>query len=131
MESENTYYCSAAEYNAICTRLETPFQPEILCYWYGESSEDYFDYEYKSYTLTNEQAAVISQVLETVAPSTLGTEFFLDYDWSVPLESCSADMLLRRNDMEIAVRADTYYLVVYDGAEKLVYTVPSSLNNIL
>lgn len=128
-ESENAYYCNATDYDAICARLETPFEAEILCYWYSEYSDDYFDYEYKAYTLTNEQMAAISQVTETVEPKAMEKEFLLDYDWSVVLDGCSADMLLRRSDMEIAVRGDTYYLVVYADVQNLVYTVPASMND--
>ena len=128
MDEEYIYYCQASAYDAICARLELPFEAEILCYWYSEYNDDYFDY--KPYTLTDEEAAAINQVKQTTEPKVMETDWLLDYDWSVALESRSADMLLCRNDMEIAVQGDTYYLLVSGDEENLVYTVPAELNDI-
>lgn len=124
---EETYYCKEADYEALCARLEAPFEPDILCYSYEELNEDTFEYEYIYYTLTEEQAAAVRQITQTAEPKTMEEGFLLDYDWSLFLESCSADMLLRRIDMEIAVSGEKYYLVAHEEEQTLVYTVPETL----
>lgn len=130
LESENSYYCNAADYDALCARLEAPFEADILCYRYSMFDEDTYDYTSDSYTLTEAQFSAVRQVVETVAHKVQEDGWMLDYDWSVVLEACSADMLLRRNAMEIAVRDDTYYLLVYTEEASLVYAVPASMNEI-
>ena len=123
-------YCIESEYDEICARLKTPFVPEIVCYQYSFYNEETEMYEGKYYTLSQEQIDAIKLVLETVEPTSLSDGMHLDTMYTVFLEECSADMLFRREAMNISLSENkkTYYITLYTDTEDILFTVPEGCN---
>ena len=125
----DSYYCREDKFDALCARLQEPFVPDIVCYSYDLYNEETGEFETRYYTLTQEQVAAVELVTQTVEPMVMGNGWSLDYTWSLWLEECSEDMLLRRNSVDIAASGDTYYLFLYTDEGTLVFTVPEGCND--
>lgn len=118
------YYCREDKYEQLIQRIQEGFDTEVVCYTYAVYDEEEWEYIEKTYTLTDEQVEVIELITATVEPDTMGEGWSLDYQWSVPLQECSEDMLLRRYGPEIAFTGRTYYLLLTIDTETLIFTVP-------
>lgn len=119
-----TYYCREDRYEEMVSRIQKEFTPDLVCYSY----EDYPETSY--YTLTQEQVEAIEQVAQTVQPTTLGEGMYLEWDYYIDLQECSADMLLRRECGGISVSGSTYYLYRYVNGEEQVFTVPEAYSQV-
>lgn len=120
---EYQYYCREELYDSLCARMEN-FTPDLVCYSYDVFDEENYEFDTQYYVLSQEQCEVIELVTQTVEPTAMDNSWYLDYEWSVYLEECSEDMLLRRNSLDIAVNGDTYYLLLYTDTQTLAFTVP-------
>lgn len=127
---ENVYYCEASAYEQLRDRILAPFTPDIICYSYDVYDEDTYEFETKYYTLTQEQVAAVANVVENTEPTVMQEGMYLDCDWSVYLDECSEDMLLRRNTMDISYAGSTYYVHQYTDNGMLLYAVPEDCNAI-
>lgn len=128
--SEEVYYCEVSIYDAICARIQAPFEPDIVCYSYDVYQEDSYEYETRYYTLTQEQVDAIKLVVQNTAPTTMQDGMYLDSQWTVYLEECSQDMVFRRSTMEISCAGSTYYLHLHTDNGQLLFTVPEGCNAI-
>ena len=124
-----TFYCREDQYAQIADRILAPFTSDLICYSYEVFDEEAYEYVVNYYTLTEEQIAVITQVIETIEPMPSTEGWYLDYDRMVQLEKCSQDMLFRANCLVIAVSGDTYYVTYYSGEEALTCAVPKAYND--
>ncbi len=125
---DDNIYCRQEMHQQMSQRIREGFTPEVVCYSYETYDEETDDVSEDTYILTDEQVEVIELIISTVEPQTMGEGWWLDYDWSVALEECSADMLFRRSDLEIAVSGRTFYLLLYTDTETLAFTVPTGCN---
>lgn len=128
--TDEVYYCESSVYDAICARIQAPFEPDIVCYSYDVYQEDSYEYETKYYTLTQEQVDAIKLVVQNTTPTTMQDGMYLDSQWSIALEECSQDMVFRRSNMEISYAGSTYYLHLNTDDEQLLFTVPEGCNAI-
>lgn len=122
------YYCEESVFEKIQNQILAPFVPDILCYSYDVFDEDFYDFETKYYTLTQEQAAAVAYVVENTEPTTMQEGMYLDNDWLVYLYACSQDMLFQNNTMDISVCGSTYYVHQYTDNGTLLFTVPEDYN---
>lgn len=120
---ESAYFCREEMYEDICSRMQS-FEPELVCYCYDVYDEQTNEYKTEYYTLTQDQLAAIELVTQTVEPMVMGDGWYLDYEWCIWLEECSQDMLFRRNNLDIAVSANSYYLLLYTDTQTLAFAVP-------
>jgi len=115
-------YCREDVFDQVCQRLKEPFVPDVVLYEYWSYEEDAFC----TYTLTQEQKDAIELVAQTVEPTALTQGLTVRYDWSVALEECSEDLLLRRGaGVTIAGVESMYYLILQTGTQDLVFPVPA------
>lgn len=128
--AEEGNYCLASKYEEICARIKAAFVPEIVCYQYSFYNEETGMFESKYYTLTQEQTNAIKLVMETVEPTVFSDGMHLDTMFTVFLEECSADMLFRRNtvDLSLSENGKTYYISLYTDTGELLFTVPEGCN---
>ena len=129
---EDWSYCIESEYEEMCAKIKAPFAPEIVCYNYSYFNEETGMFEGKYYTLTQEQVDAIKLVIETVAPTELSDGMYMDTMYTIFLEECSADMVFRRDVMDISLSASgkTYYISLYTDTEDILFTVPEGCNAI-
>ena len=127
--SEGYYYCEASIYEEILERIHKPFVSEVVCYSYEVYGDDPYEAEAAQYTLTQEQVAVITTVVENTEPTTMQEGMYLDTEWSVALEECSKDMLFRRSAMSISCAGNSYYLELFADQEALLFQVPAGCND--
>lgn len=127
--SKDASYCIESEYEAMCARINAPFQPDIICYSYSYYDPETEQYEGRYYDLTQEQVDAIKLVVETTEPVTLQDGMYLDYQWSLYLEECSTDRLFRRHTMDICYSGSTYYLELYTDSESVLFAVPEGCND--
>lgn len=125
------YYCREDAYDEIVQRLQEEFVPEVVCYFYDIYNEDTWNWEEKSYTLTQDQIAAIELVISTVEPvSYNATGMYPEYIYSLDIIECSADMLLQACSTALLVGNDRYYLELYTDTDTLIFTVPEGCNEI-
>lgn len=117
-------YCREDKFQEISDRIMAGFETEIVCYGYDVYDEETWEYSTEYYTLTQEQWEALELITETVEPTKMGEGWSLDYDWSVPLEERSQDMLFRRQNLDIAAAGQQYYLLLYTDTESLAFAVP-------
>lgn len=123
------YYCAEDNYEELSKRLLEEFVPEVVCYFYNVYNEDTWDWEEKSYTLTQDQIAAIELVVTTVEPvSYNATGMYPEYIYSLDIIKCSADMLLQACNTALLVGNDRYYLELYTDTDTLIFTVPEGCN---
>lgn len=129
---KETNYCIESEYEGICQRIQEPFEPEIVCYYYNVYNEETEEFEEASYTLTQEQLDAINLITETEEPTVLADGMYLETWDSIYLLECSADMLFMRDSMEISVSTSgsTYYLRLYTDEGDVLFTVPEGCKSI-
>lgn len=124
------YYCRIDAYDNLISRLREPFVPEKMCYYYDVYDEDDWSYTEERYVLTEAEVAALGEVSNTVTPVSAMEYAYPDYDYSVYLYECSADLLLHRSQAELAAAGDHYYLMLYTLEDVLVYAVPESYADI-
>lgn len=122
------YYCEESVFEQVRDRILAPFTPDIICYSYDVYNEDAYDFETKYYTLTQEQAAAVAYVVENTEPTVIQEGMYLDCQWSVYLDECSEDMVLRKNTMDISCSGNTYYVHQYTDNGMQLFTVPEDYN---
>lgn len=122
------HYCRESMYDDILARIQKGFTPTVVCYSYGYWDEDSGDYLSKQYVLTQEQVKALELVTGTVQPTPMTEDWSLNYEDSIALEACSEDLLFRRNDLDIAISGDNYYLILYSPEQTLVFAVPDGCN---
>lgn len=127
--NNNRTYCKVELYDSVIQRIKEGFSAEVVCYAYEYYDEQTDKVTSQYYALTQEQVDAVTQVLETVEPMTIGSSWHQDYDYSVQMEECSADMLFRRVTAALSVSEGVYYLTQdVDGQNSLVYTMPNTYN---
>lgn len=122
-------YCREDKFDQMAQRMILPFVPEELCFQYG-----YYDYEKdqyvdKFYTLNQVQVDAINTVLKDVTPRKMdkNTQFS---GQTIMVQESSADHLMRRDHVEIAIEGLGAYLMVDGGKDTLVYTIPDALYSV-
>lgn len=122
--AEGRNYCREDKYQQICERIKNGFETELVCYSYGHYDEEKEEYVLEDHVLSQEQWDALKLITETVEPTEMGEGWYLDYDWTVELEECSADKLFRRQTLDIAVAGQQYYLLLYTDTHTLTFAVP-------
>ena len=125
------YYCRADKYDEILNRINGDLQFDNYSYNYDAFSEE-GEWSTSWYTLTNEQKAVVDNVLNTVTPTVLPNNMNIEYDYCIYLQECSSDMLFRRDFTEIGYTDGKYYLIdCYSSDEGTLLTeVPAEYNSV-
>ena len=130
LRDEVDYYCRADKYDEILNRINGDLQFDNYSYVYNAFSEE-GEWSTSWYTLTNEQKAVVDNVLNTVTPTVLPNNMNIEYDYCIYLEECSSDMLFRRGLTEICYTDGKYYLIDYSSDEGTLLTeVPAEYNSV-
>ena len=129
--SHEKAYCRVERHGEISKRMQENFETETVCYHYmvWEDAENWMPAEYE-YVLTDEQMQALETLTANVEPQILGRGMYLEYDWYIDLEACSADMLFRRDGGQIAVAGDTYYLVMEENDQQHAFQVPDGMVSI-
>lgn len=126
--SGDVYYCREDAFEEISGRLRETFVPEIVCYSYSMYDPEKEDFTTHYYTLTQTQIEAIETVIANTEPTVLGQGMRLEYNYSISLQACSKDLLLRENTMDIRVSGNTYYLQLYTNEGTVLFTVPDGCN---
>ena len=131
LRDEVDYYCRADKYDEILNRINGDLQFDNYSYSYEVFNEE-DELSISWYTLTNEQKAVVDNVLNTVTPTVLPNNMNIEYDYCIYLEECSSDMLFRRDFTEIGYTDGKYYLIdCYSSDEGTLLTeVPAEYNSV-
>lgn len=130
LRDEVDYYCRADKYDEILNRINGDLQFDNYSYSYAALNEE-GEWSTSWYTLTNEQKAVVDNVLNTVTPTVLPNNMNIEYDYCIYLEECSSDMLFRRELTEIGYTDGKYYLIDYSADEGTLLTeVPAEYNSV-
>lgn len=129
-EYDVNYYCRKDKYEETLSRIENysknGFTAEALCYSYYT----YDDETIKYYVLTDEQRKAVDDVLSTVQGTALPGEMNILYDYSVPVEECSKDMVFSRVKMDIYVKSNEYFISRDIEGKTVIYKVPAEKNGI-
>ena len=125
------YYCRADKYDEILNRINGDLLFDNYSYDYDAFSEE-GEWSTSWYTLTNEQKAVVDNVLNTVTPTVLPNNMNIEYDYCIYLQECSSDMLFRRGLTEIGYTDGKYYLIDYYSSDEgtLLTEVPAEYNSV-
>lgn len=128
---ESEFYCRADKYDEIINRMNGDLQFDNYSYSYDGFNEE-GEWSISRYTLTNEQKAVVDNVLNTVTPTVLPNNMNIEYDYCIYLQECSSDMLFRRDFTEIGYTDGKYYLIdCYSSDEGTLLTeVPAEYNSV-
>lgn len=121
---EDTRYCRAELYESVCDQIWNGFEVETMRYSYDTYDEKQGVYQQAYYTLTREQMAAVYQVLETVEPTVMGSDWYIDSQWWMVLEECSQDRFFCLERLELAASENSYTLMLTDGEQTLAYLVP-------
>ena len=127
---ESEFYCRADKYDEIINRMNGGVKFDNYSYPYDGFNEE-GEWSTSWYTLTNEQKAVVDNVLNTVTPTVLPNNMNIEYDYCIYLEECSSDMLFRRELTAICYTDGKYYLIDYSADEGTLLTeVPAEYNSV-
>lgn len=123
--SDDAVYCRAELYESVCDQIWNGFEVEAMRYSYDTYDEKQGVYQQAYYTLTQEQMAAVYQVLETVEPTVMGSDWYIDSQWWMVLEECSQDRFFCLERLELAASENSYTLMLEDGEQTLAYLVPT------
>lgn len=123
--SDQAVYCRAELYESVCDQILNGFEVAAMRYSYDAYDEERGVYQLAYYTLTREQMAAVYQVLETVEPTVMGSDWYIDSQWWMVLEECSQDRFFRLERLELAASENSYTLMLEDGEQTLAYLIPT------
>ena len=121
---EERYYCRTDKYDELAARLEEGFNPTGYCYRYTKFNAETQEFTEHTYLLTKEEEEAIRYVLANVEGVARDEYARYDNDFSITLYAYSDDMLLQKYAYTIERTFNSYYLVEYDNAMDIAYTVP-------
>ncbi len=115
---ECSYYCRLDLYDDISAKIEEGIEYTVYGY------EVWGDDGYESTYLTEEQSAMIEDVLSTVKPKTMLAGSYMDYDYATSIYAHSEDLLFYKYAFDLCSLGEKYYFEVYGEDETLIYYVP-------
>lgn len=125
------YYCREDVYDVWAARMEEPFVPQVVGYYYYYWDESLQEGGDRFYVFTEEQVEVMDVVLDAVEPMVIGEGWSLDYGYRFSLEFATEDLMFRRSaQIDLAQAGAQYYLIDYRYGKENIYQVPAEYNAI-
>ncbi len=118
-------YCRADYYDEVSQKLQNGFETVGYCYDYYVYDEESYDYEERTYRLTDEEAAALDAVLATGTATVIPAVANIVYDYGVELMSCDESLLFRYYLLDVCSIEGAYYLIGYDGQQDWSIAVPT------
>ncbi len=120
------YYCREDIYATLMPLMEKPFEVKGYFYTYKDAMDDGSGFRVETYRLTDEQVAVIDDVVATVEGD-IPIGYGEDNKYVIPVYASTDSLLLRKDAYKILVRDGGYVLRTVDqgGNELTDFTVPA------
>ena len=122
-------YCREDMHQQLSQTIKDGWEYTRVYYNYDVFDEDY-NYEERTYELTQEQIEALEFLTNNVEPQTLGQGMSLTRDWYIFLYQCSEDGLFSRRSGQIAGAGSAYYLILDDTDGQVAFQVPEGMVSI-